>query len=208
MPRPDFIPFYLRECGWPDTAAHSLALDQWALSEGMPTDWYNPLAMGAYYRFPGDNLSGCWVPPKLGDGSNNVDNVLRCPGYINSAKRFHYNMQRALYYQINAMFLGPGFSDDKATIADIYWAINRSPWCPKCQSGQYPVVMHNWLYGKGGGAFNPADTFTKIKDPTPVPTSLFTAWHQLERQFRYTIPHQIRIIENARREMIQAATRK
>lgn len=208
MPRPDFIPFYLQACGWPDTPAHSLALDQWHLSEGMPDDWYNPLAMGAYYRFAGDNLSGCWIPATLPDGSPNRDKVIRCPGYYSSAERFHYNMERAIYYKINAMFLGPGFKDIRATIADIYYAVNESSWCPKCQKGKYPIVMHDWLYGKNAGIVGPAGIFPRIKSPPPVPTSLFGAWAQLMRQFRYTIPQQVRRIENARREMLQAVERK
>lgn len=204
MPRPSWIPLFERLCGWPDTPAHSLALDQWHLSEGMPDDWHNPMAMGAYKRTPTDDMAGCYVPKLLPDGSANTYNVLRCPSWEAGAVEFSLNMERPEYYRINAMFQGQGMQDDKATIANIYWAINTSSWCPKCQSGKYPIVMHNWLYGKNAGVVQPVDMFRKLKAPAPVPTSLHAAWAELMRQFKLTIPHQIRRIEAARQQVLNA----
>lgn len=183
MPRPPWIGIYLRETGWPDTPYNSLALDLWAISEGMPDSWHNYLATGI-------SSAECSAPAKLADGSSNVDHVAYCANDLAGAVNFRENMTLAYYKDVGPAFKQP---DSKTKLEQIYLAINRSAYCPNCQSGRYPIALYNYIYGRVPPKDRPGLTKPPLVPPpvpskNPKPVHLVTGWNYLIKVLHHDVP--------------------
>ena len=102
------------------------ALNLWAQSEGS-TAANNPLAEETFY--PGALSTPGWVGPSYDNWSD---------GAIATAR-----FMKGSYYTQVVHQLGLG-----ANLADIYAAINESPWCAGCQGGHYPEALYAVVSGQ------------------------------------------------------------
>ncbi len=140
--------------GAPASADNVLALDLWAQSEGMPA-WANNW-LATTQDWPGAgiwNSAGVKTYPTLAAGLEATATTLSSPDY--------------------AVIVGY-FQGDQG-LANIYTAINASPWCRGCSNGNYPIALHDYL--AGGGFISPSNPMPSSAPPATVDgTSTNTAW--------------------------------
>ncbi len=191
MPRPAWIPIYLKVVGWPDDWQNSLALDLWALSEGMAPSWHNYLATGLV-------SANCEYKAQLPDGSANTFHVAYCQTDVAGAYNFRDNMQAAIYAGINEAFHMP---TGKTKLEEIYLAINRTAYCPNCQGGRYPIALYRYVYGRVPPKDRPGLTKPPLFPPPPKavkqPVSMFNGWAYLVRQLHHGVPEEMKRVRAA-----------
>lgn len=188
----------LAAMNWPDDWQASLALDLWGMSEGLDASWHNPLA-ATYLHGIGDHA--CSEPLKLPDGSRNVDHVSSCPTYQSWVAAMVEFFGQSYYNEIDNAFHAPMW---KGKMENIFLAINGSPWSPHAQGGKYPIALYNYLHGHSADLPSPVLIPGEPPKPVPEPVNIFTAWHDLMLQLRYTVPRELRRMRNARKIMRNA----
>lgn len=112
-------------------ALHAPASDEnvqiltlWAQSEGTPPEWNNWLATTR--EWPGAvavNSAGVKHYPSEADGVAATVDTLR------------------LHYYVQVVY---ALTQDKGR-AEVFAAINQSPWCSGCQGGHYPIRLWEWV---------------------------------------------------------------
>ncbi len=117
-----------------------LALNLWAQSEGSVTN--NPLATSGRGAGATKCVAQCGSSSPIYEYDNVADGV---------AQMAHF-MQGSFYTQIVKSLLG------NASLADIYTAINSSPWCKGCQKGHYPVDLAQNVSGGSNGVSSTVGT--------------------------------------------------
>ncbi len=178
----DWISLTLADGGWPDTSTNRVALEQWALSEGMPVSANNPLAAS-------DQITG-WRPT---------------PGYseptypsVEDAAALYARKFQTLTYDAIGFALNAG--DD---LNEIFTAINESPWCSGCQGGNYPIGIYQQLHGGAGGP--PVQQARNVAAAVNLPSNTMTrAWAQLMRTLAVDAPRQLREAKTARARIRKA----
>lgn len=136
-----WIPDLTRRLGIDMTDDVRLSLTMWAQTEGMPDSANNVLAAT-------DTIAG--------SQRYNSAGVQTYPSIATMNYVYAHKFRSAKYHAIlDALASG--------TMLDIFNAINQSPWCPDCQGGDYPNVLHQFLVSIG---FLPGATFTQLfKNP-------------------------------------------
>jgi len=119
----------LKALGAPASKNNLLALNLWAQSEGSVTN--NPLATSG--QGPGATrcVAQCGSTSPIFEYDTEADGVAQMAGFLKGS--YYTAIVRA-------------FAQD-AGLAAIYQAINSSPWCKGCQSGQYPVDLSKAVGG-------------------------------------------------------------
>lgn len=115
----------LAAIGAPRTANNISNLQAWAASEGMPASEHNPLAT---------------TEPAAGATTVNSAGVRSYPTPAAGILATAQTLKGSAYAPIVQAFR------DNAPRADVWKAINASPWCAGCQNGYYPEAM----VGPGG----------------------------------------------------------
>lgn len=121
----------LRGIKAPATYDNDVVLQMWAQSEGMP-----------------DYASNWLATTKTGFGGS----------AFNSAGVFVYPTYAAGVKATVATLLQPNMRHivtalrDKKDLVHCWQAINRSPWCKGCQSGNYPISLKSYIESAGAAA--------------------------------------------------------
>lgn len=143
----------IESAGWPDNNVTETALQAWADSERGNDDPYNNW-LGETTVYP--TLGAISVPNWYGPGySTEAGGVLATLAFLGGS---NYNEVRK-FFQIGT------------NLVDIYLAINGSPWCAGCQSGNYPIALYNIVapdLASGGTDVTPAPGYT--------PATLMARW--------------------------------
>lgn len=133
----------LDRIGAPKSRTNLLALQLWALSEGISDSCHNPL--GASDPWPGSTTYG----------TNQIVKCYRSVG--DTADVYAMKFRSAIYDRI-----GDALRSD-AGLSTIWQAINQSPWCREkdgsaCQSGEYPNQLFDRAFGKVAAPANDPET--------------------------------------------------
>ena len=138
----DWVPGLCDRLGIDEPGDVDLAMGLWAQSEGMPDYANNVLAatdpIKGSKRY---NSAGVQIYPSIAVMNDLYASKLRSGKY------------RGVF---NAL--------DDGTALDIYHAINKSPWCPKCSGGNYPIALHDFLVATGAIA---GATFVQLLKTPP-----------------------------------------
>lgn len=156
----------------PHTPTNIVALEDWALSEGMPADSNNPLAAS-------DQIEGAKPTPGFSEPSY--------PSAKAAAALYAKKLTSPTYEAIGFSLI----SGQDLNI--IYTNINRSPWCQGCQGGDYPIVLYRQLYGGEGPVLEPHSTTgpggfgagSQLAGELP---GLFGGWADLQRAVNRRLP--------------------
>ncbi|HXA33025.1 MAG TPA: hypothetical protein VNV87_12255 [Acidimicrobiales bacterium] len=119
-----------------------LALNLWAQSEGSVTN--NALATSGRGAGATTCVAQCGSSSPIYEYDNVADGVAQMGRFL----------QGSFYTKIVSSLVG------NASLSDIFSAINSSPWCKGCQSGQYPVALSQAVGGKSPGVSGTVGTGT------------------------------------------------
>lgn len=181
--------------GWPEDNATTLAMHLWNRSED-----YNGTGVTRVHNYiaitwpPGD------LPPfnsfKCGRGICHVQAYSTEAKGINALVQF---LNQSSFNMLDTEMHEPYW---KGKLEKIYYLINGLGFCGGCQNGKYPIQLYDYLAGHIRS--QPSNVLVPGKPiaVTPVPVSIFTAWHDLTRQITVTIPRELRRIERDRKAML------
>lgn len=110
-----------------DATGNLTALQLWAASEGMPPSENNWLAT---------------TEPGFGGRVVNSAGVRAYPSQAAGVAATWATLSGRAYMNVVTAFR------DVAGLGAVWAAVNASPWCGGCQSGLYPVALHNALSGR------------------------------------------------------------
>jgi hypothetical protein len=145
------MPFFvslLHAMGAPANNRTIGAMQYWAASEGMNPAYNNPLAT---------------TEPGYGGYTVNNVGVRAYPTEADGVAATWATLQNGYYNGVVAAFRRD------APWAQIWQAINQTPWCGGCQNGRYPVALYDALGGNPApiGELHPAQFGgTNISPPT------------------------------------------
>lgn len=197
----DWRNFLLRAIGAPENPVTLGSLTAWAHSEGIVPGCHNHLAAS-------DQIPGTRPGP-----------TPSIPCYIDEGTMIslYANKLRSGIYQgiYDALRRGDSY-------ADVWQAINKSPWCARCQGGKYPIALYAVAFqsvapplstplGTEGIEVTPArgtpiiGTGKLPSDNTgPKFDDLFRSWDRLTHALGVTVPHAYWRVRTARRGIERA----
>lgn len=120
----------LKALGAPASQNNLTALNLWAQSEGSVTN--NPLATSGKGAGATKCVAQCGSSSPIYEYDTEANGVAQMAGFLKGS--YYTAIVRA-------------FAQD-AGLAAIFQAVNSSPWCKGCQSGQYPVDLSQAAGGK------------------------------------------------------------
>ncbi len=119
----------LKALGAPASQNNLTALNLWAQSEGSVTN--NPLATSGKGAGATTCVAQCGSTSPIYEYATEADGVAQMAGFLKGS--YYTAIVRAFVQDVG--------------LAGIYQAINNSPWCKGCQSGQYPVDLSKEVGG-------------------------------------------------------------
>lgn len=145
---PDWRHRLLSELDAPASANNLTALLLWAASEGMPAASHNPLATS--WRAPNSSIH----PPYT------------MPWYPTAAEGVSYTARTLRQGSFGYPAILTALRGDRGLRA-VYDAVNASAWCKGCQSGRYPIRLHDRL-----GVFAPGTPAPASPAPSSAPAAV------------------------------------
>lgn len=192
----DWRNFLLRAIGAPENRITLGSLTAWAHSEGVVPTCHNHLAAS-------DRL--------IGDRPGPAASIFCYPSEGAMIALYANKLDSGIYQGIRAALRrGDQY-------ADVWKAINASPWCRGCQEGKYPTALYSAAFGDVAPPLS-QDTQRFADPPTPPPgrdanptgplpsqqpgpkyDDLFGAWDRLTHALAFDVPHAYRQIVKARK---------